>query len=330
MNVSVRKILTLIGGIGLYAISASAIYAQSTSTTTIYHLQLQEIINQTGPSTTVTGYSPLSYKQWALVAQIDTNGVPLSAAPYVTNSSGATIFTFPADPDWPDLNSSGSLYYRYQAALNKNDLDGLNSAVGTGPFTFWLGDATAQPTLSIDTTNAGLLPVTPMVTSGGTWSGNALQIDADTGATLTVNSSSFSGYNSSSGLGGVVSVGLYNATAYPTPLGFSVSTINVPSLVALFGPGVGQTTPLSTYVIAPGELTAGQTYILQVNFQSIADINTTQFSGTGISGNPPVGWSFYNSSTFITVDAVPLPAGAWLMLSGLVGFGTIVRKHRTG
>ena len=87
---------------------------------------------------------------------------------------------------------------------------------------------------------------------------------------------------------------------------------------------------MSTYVIPAGELTAGQTYTIQINYQVITGINETYFTGTGITGNPPVGWSFYNSSTFITVDAVPLPAGAWLMLSGLVGFGTIVRKHRTG
>jgi len=319
---STRRILTLVVGIGLTALSAS-IYAQSTLPTN-YRLQVQYIVNQTGPATTVEGYSALGFKPWALVGEIDTGGADLSAAPTITAPSGAVV-TFPAAPNWP-VSGPGGSYDRYQQAVNKNSLAELYTAAGTGVFTFTLGDATAQPTLSIDTTNASLLPVTAMVTGGGTWSGNALQIDAASGATLTLNSSSFSGYDS--GLGGIVSVELFNTAAYPNPVVPNANSINVPSLVSLLGPGFGETTPLSTYVIAPGELTAGQTYTLQVNFQSIAGINETNFSGTGISGNPPIGYSFYNSSTFVTIDAVPLPACTWLMLSGLIGFGMRIRKHR--
>jgi len=318
MNKPARKIFALMGGIGLIATGVPATYAQSTST--MYRLQLQEIFTQTDQYTTVYGYAPESYQQWAFVGQIDTNSQSLSIAPYITNSSGTTVLEFPANPNWPVWGPTGKST-RYQEAVGSSSLGSLS--VGTDPFTFWLG-ASAEPQLSL-AINSADLPPAPMVTSGGTWSGNVLQIDADTGATLSLNSSAFSNYSNTALPGGIVGIDLFYGTTSPTPYPTRVAA----SVDSVYVPKLGYTDPiLSTYTINPGELTAGQSYILQVNFQTVDDINQTPFSGTGISGSP-LGYSFYNSSTFITIDAVPLPACGWLMLSGLVGFGTMIRKHRT-
>jgi len=59
----------------------------------------------------------------------------------------------------------------------------------------------------------------------------------------------------------------------------------------------------------------GQTYTLQANYSQVEAINTTSFTGPGISGNP-YGVSDYLTSTFITLDAqaVPEPSTTSLLL----------------
>lgn len=292
--------------VGLLSSSGAA---QAVLHATNYSIDYQQVLQQTDSNTIVTGYSPFTYDQFALVAKVDTGGANLSAAPILglpspTASFPTGIITFPTtgtslSPTW----ATGSGYNRYQYASGWTSTALLNNNFGSGTFTFTLGNATAQPTLPLDTVTP-LFPVTPMLSSGGTWSGGALLIDPTVGATLNFNSSSFTTY--SSGVGGQISFQLFSSIGYPDTI--------VPPTKSLYASTLGKfDTALSSLTIAPGTLTAGKTYTVQANFTQFEDINTTSFTGTGISGNP-VGLSHYTTSTFITIETVPLPS-AWSMLA---------------
>ncbi|MDI1337567.1 MAG: hypothetical protein PSU94_15400 [Lacunisphaera sp.] len=74
-------------------------------------------------------------------------------------------------------------------------------------------------------------------------------------------------------------------------------------------------------------LVAGQSYIMQVNYPKLLDVNSALFTGTGISGNP-VGLAYDNSTTFINIQAIPEPAGTALAV-GLVMVGLLgLRRGR--
>ena len=81
---------------------------------------------------------------------------------------------------------------------------------------------------------------------------------------------------------------------------------------------------LPAFTINAGTMVAGQTYIVQANYFQIEDIDTTSFTGTGITGDS-IGLSEYLMSTFITIDVIPEPSptsmlliaggAAWLLMS---------------
>ena len=286
---------------------------------TTYEIHEQNSLTQTGPSTFIAGI-PNGGDEFSLVGSVDTGGANLSAAPVLVlpnpnNVSGGSI-TFPAGPNSSPLWNTGKGYNEYHWGDGWTSAALLNAADGSGTFGFILGDATATPTLSLNTANP-VFPISPMLTSGGTWSNGALLIDAATGATLTFNTSSFTEY--STGLGGQIKLELVDpATLMPivTP---EVSQ-NIPSL--------GKTDPaLSSFTIAPNFLVAGQSYLFQANYSYYTGFNTTSFTGTGITGNP-VGASGYLTSTFITIDAVPEPSTDALLLFGLGGFALSIMRRR--
>jgi hypothetical protein len=262
---------------------------------TSYEIHEQNSLTQTGPSTFVPGI-PNGGDQFSIVASVDTAGASLSAAPVLglpaptqDIPSGTVTFSTGADfsPDW----TTGKGYDEYHWGDGYTTGAELNSVYGSGTFTFTLGDATAMPTLSLDMANPAF-PVSPTVTSGGAWKEGHLLVNPAVVTILAFNSSSFSGY--STGLGGQIKFEFVDS-----------------GLMPIFKPAVSQNLPgykadpaLTSYMIAPGLLLAGQTYLLQANYKTNAQINTTSFSGTGIKGDP-AGLSGYLTSTFAVVDAIP-------------------------
>lgn len=267
---------------------ASAILASPTQ----YNVHEQELLQETGPTTFVAGYPVLGAVQFSLVAAIDTGGASLSAAPILRLASGGNV-TFPVGPNSSPGWQTGKGYNEYHWGDGWTTAAALNANDGSGTFTLTMGDATATPTLQLDTANPDF-PVSPTLTSGGIWSGGHLLIDVSTGATLTFNTSAFVGYTNGNYAGAQIKFEMVDSNLMPT---------SAPAVSQSF-PSQGQNQPaLTSYTIGPGALIKGQSYNVQANYTQYVSLNTTPFSGTGISGNP-VGASGYLTSTFIRVDAV--------------------------
>jgi PEP-CTERM motif len=155
--------------------------------------------------------------------------------------------------------------------------------------------------------------------------GGTLLIDPSAGATLTFNTSDFDTYTQ--GLGGKINFLLFNMGDYPTPLGSSPQSV--------YAPEIGKTdAALTSFTIAPETLTNGQVYILQVNYTHIESTNTTDFTGTGISGSP-LGMTYDTTTTFIMIEAVPEPSSSGLLIGGAMGAlglrrHAVRRKQRAG
>ncbi len=292
----------------ILALASRADAASSTQ----YSLEEQQVVQQTNGTSVVGGYSAFGYNQYSIVAKIDTLGASLSVAPTLTLPAATAdyptgIIDFPVgagnSPTW--ATSSG--YNRYQYGDARTTQSGLNASYGTGNYTFSMG-ATASPTLYLDLTNP-TLPTTPLLTSGGTWDNGYLLIDPTAGATLTFNTGDFTTYTS--GLGGKINFLLFKMSDYPTTLGSSPQSV--------YAPEIGKTdAALTSFTIAPGTLTNGETYTLQINYTHIESTNTIPFTGTGISGSP-LGMTMDTTTTFITIEAVPEPSASVLLVGGLVG-----------
>lgn len=310
------RLMIVACGIGLSATPDSLIFAQSTSTE--YGILEQKIIQQIDQHSWVAGYSALGKSEFALVAEIDTGGADLSAAPTVQLPNAKTV-TFPTganhSPSWP--GGFGHKIYHYGRGFASQAA--LNTAAGNGDFMFTLGNATEQPVLPLDTKNPQF-PVIPLLTSGGIWSGSTLQIDPNKGATLVVNSSSFGTYES--GLGGAIQFHLFYLTTYPN------TVVDTP--VSEYIPSLGKHDPaISTLVIKAGELAAEQEYVLQLDFSQLEGLNTDIFTGTGISGSP-IGASEYKTSTFISIStASALPTVTPVVTGKLGTNGWYISKTTT-
>jgi hypothetical protein len=268
-------------------------FAGSGSFTT-YEIHEQDSLTQTGPSSFVAGI-PNGSPQFSIVASIDTAGASLSSVPMIilptpNDISGGSV-AFPtganSSPNW----NTGNGYNEYHWGDGYTTQAELNFIYGSGNFQFSLGDATAMPTLALDTANP-VFPVSPTLLSGGTWSGGDLMVDAFNGATLTFNSSAFTQY--STGFGGQIKFELVDPSTL-MPIFTPAVSQNIP--------GFKNDPPLTSFTIAPGILVAGQSYLFQANYRTYTQINTTSFTGTGITGNP-AGLSGYLTSTFITIHAV--------------------------
>jgi hypothetical protein len=145
--------------------------AQSTQ----YSLEEQQVLQQVDSVLTVGGYSALGYNQFSLVAKIDTLGSNISSAPLLRLPAATADYptgtiTFPTGPSYSPTWATSSGYNRYQYGDARTTQSGLNAAYGSGTYKFTLGDATAQPKFSLNLVDP-VLPVTPLLTSGGTWSG---------------------------------------------------------------------------------------------------------------------------------------------------------------
>lgn len=253
---------------------------------TQYAIEEQNVLQQISSASTVAGYSPLEIPQISAHAKVDTvNGVSLSAAPILAFPSppGGSV-TFPVGTNNSPTEPTGSGYNNYFVILGGDN--------GSGAFTFTMGNATARPTLSLNTASP-VFPPTPLLVSGGTWTGGAIFLDPTVTNTLTYNVSAFTTY--SNGLGGKITYHLLNTNGNAI----------VPKQQSLYIPTVGFTSPpLATFTISTNAMTAGQTYIVQADFGQIENVNTQSFTGTGISGSPG-GAASDTSSTFITIQTVP-------------------------
>jgi hypothetical protein len=265
---------------------------RAASTQTTYNLHEQNSLQQTGTSSFVAGYPLLGVDQFSLVSAVDTGGTNLSAVPVLGLPTGNV--TFPTGPNSSPIWMTGKGYNEYHWGDGWTSAAFLNSNDGSGNFSFTLGDATAMPTLSLDTASP-TFPISPTVTGGGLWSGSHLLVPASVSVTLTFNTGSFPGYSNGQWLGAQIKFEFVDSNLEP---------IVNPAVSQNF-PGLGKTDPaLTSYTVSPGTLVAGQTYNLQANYTQYNVINTTSFTGTGISGTP-VGLAGYLTTTFVTVDAIP-------------------------
>jgi hypothetical protein len=284
---------------------------------TTYEIHEQNSLTQTGPSSFIPGI-PNGAGQFSIVASIDTGGASLSAAP-ILGLPAPTLdipdgsVTLPTGPNFSPTWNTAKGYAEYHWGDGYTTAAELNSVYGSGTFTFTLGDATATPMLSLDMANPAF-PISPTLTSGGTWSGGDLLINAITGATLTFNTNLFTGY--STGLGGQIKLELVDSGLMP--ISTPAISQNIPSL--------GKTDPaLTSFTIAPGFLIPGEKYLLQANYSQYTELNTTSFTGTGITGSP-IGASSYLTSTFITIDAVPEPSTYMLLSLGALALFVLRRR----
>ena len=259
---------------------------------TTYNLHEQYSLQQTDSSSFVAGYPLLGVDPFSLVSAIDTGGASLSAAPVLWLPTGNV--TFPTGPNFSPVWMTGKGYSEYHWGDGWTSAALLNANDGSGNFSFSLGDATAMPTLSLNTVSPNF-PISPTITGGGLWSGGHLLVPASVSVTLTFNTSDFSGYSNGQWLGAHIKFEFVDSNLEP---------IVNPAVSQNF-PSLGKTDPaLTSYTISPGTLQPGQSYNLQANYTQYNVINTTSFTGTGISGNP-VGLAGYLTTTFVTVDAIP-------------------------
>jgi hypothetical protein len=288
------------------------------SSATTYNVHEQESLQQTGSSSFSIGYSPLGgdfVSQFALVADIDTGGSSLSAAPILGFANGGSI-AFPTGPSFAPLWASGNGYNKYHWGAGWTTQAALNTQYGTGNFFLTLGDATATPTLSLNTVNP-VYPISPTLTSGGTWSGTNLLIDPTVTTVLTFNTGSFTAYSAATGS---------STSGAQIKFEFVDSNLEPISAPSVSQNGLGKSDPaLTSFTIVPGTLVPGQTYNFQANYTAYDTVNNASFTGTGISGNP-VGLAGELTTTFITIQAVPEPSSAVLLLgSGLI---LVLRRGR--
>jgi len=292
--------------------------ASTRASSTGYDVHEQNSLQQTDPSTLAIGYSPpggFFVDQFSLVAAIDTGGTSLSAAPILGFANGGSV-TFPTGPSFSPSVPTGNGYNKYQWGNGWTTQAALNAQYGTGTFTFTLGNATVQPTLSLNTVNP-TYPVSPMLTGGGMWSGGILYVDPALTTVLTFNSSAFTDYAAATGS---------STSGAQIKLEFVDANLAAISAPSVSRNGLGKSDPpLTSYTIAPGTLTPGQLYNFQANYTVYDTVNNTAFTGTGISGTPQ-GAAGYLTTTFIKVEALPEPSSAVLMLGS--GFMFLLKRRR--
>ncbi|EDY18437.1 protein of unknown function DUF1555 [Chthoniobacter flavus Ellin428] len=286
-------------------------FSARASSATTYNIHEQESLQQTGSASFSNGYTPLGgfyVSQFSMVAAIDTGGASLSAAPILGYPNGGSI-TFSTGPSSAPNWATGNGYHIYHWGAPFATQAALNTQYGTGNFSLTLGNATVTPTLSLNTVNP-VYPSSPTLTSGGTWSGTNLLIDPTATTVLTFNTSSFTAYSAATGS---------STSAAQIKFEFVDSNLEPISAPSVSQNGLGKSDPaLTSFTIAPGTLVPGQTYNFQANYTAYDTVNNASFTGTGISGNP-VGLAGELTTTFITIQAVPEPASAVLLLgSGLI------------
>src|ERR1700724_1813856 len=163
---------TLIGAAAVLALTSMPWSASAgNGSFTTYEIHEQNSLTQTGPSSFIPGIPNDTY-QYSIVVSVDTGGASLSAAPVLLLPTPNDItdgsVTLPSGPNFSPLWSSGKGYTVYHWADGYTTATELSSIYGSGSFTFGLGDATATPTLSLNTASPAF-PISPMLTSGGTW-----------------------------------------------------------------------------------------------------------------------------------------------------------------
>lgn len=207
---------------------------------------------------------------------------------------------------------SGEDRWKYsQSFATKSGAGSLDEAFLNGTYVLNVGDATNIPFVLDATPSGDLYPITPQVTgmnNGATWSGGQLLIK-DTGTT-TLNLSDFTSLYSSTASGQVG--GHIGAFLYLTSSG-SFTSINQEALTFDSDPA------FNTFLISG--LTAGSTYQLELEFNSIMTADTTSISGA-------TGVAIFTTRLQVNVLAVPEPATYAEIFGVLALAGAMIHRRR--
>lgn len=201
------------------------------------------------------------------------------------------------------LNGSGNMSYAYQAlAPSGSEVGGTNDYILAVPGKYSF----------VDTALSNLGAATPLGTSSvGSYDfqdSYRFTVSVDAGGNTLV---------ASLGLGDLYSITNLQFRLYEVPTPTTAAVVGaIPTGDRVVSPWIGQSGVANSGTTITGSFSNIQagTYILDV--AGIA-------SGTG-------GGSYVGSLNLapLTVNPVPLPAAAWLLLSGLAGLGAVVRKRK--
>ena len=267
---------------------------------------------QSGSATTVPAPADPVHQSYPYQFRVAVEGTDLGSLP-------AASFTIPASGTGghPALSySADKQSWEYRAGFGTQgalDTAYPNSpSLEAGDYSVTLSSATTSLSLAGD-----LYPSTPVVTAiGGNWSAGILYVDAS--QPLTLQTSSFAGFNDD-GVFAHISLGLYPQAGN----GFEFESFS--ESLSTFVPDAPHDDSVS-HTFAGGDLIAGTTYYVEVEFSRIVDI-----ASLGEEFPDTMAVAMYTTRTLLTIQtlaAIPEP-GTYALIAGLgvLGAGLVMKRR---